>query len=170
MRRAQARLWGGDASGALALLDSVVVVPTDGRAALVRGRALASIGDSAAFASLVRAVVLDVDGSSEALSDALTHLPSDDETRARVTAVVDAKAEAALARWRAAFASARGEHAAASRASPRPSSPEKQPPPCRSSTQGCKTTIPSRSKQGSTRFPRAPKIRYWSTHVSSPKR
>jgi cellulose synthase operon protein C len=113
VRRAQARLWGGDASGALALLDSVVVVPTDGRAALVRGRALASIGDSAAFASLVRAVVLDVDGSSEALSDALTHLPSDDETRARVTAVVDAKAEAALARWRAAFASARGEHAAA---------------------------------------------------------
>jgi small GTP-binding protein len=112
-RRAQARLAGGDPAGALALLDPVTAAPTDGRAALVRGRALSSLGSSAAFASLLRATVLDVPGSSEALSDALVHLTSDAETQARVRVLVEAKGEASLARWRAAFASARGERAAA---------------------------------------------------------
>ncbi len=112
-RRAEARLSGGDAGGALALLDPVTTAPTDGRAALVRGRALSSLGSSAAFASLLRATVLDVPGSSEALSDALVHLTSDAETQARVRVLVEAKGEASLARWRAAFARVRGERAAA---------------------------------------------------------
>jgi small GTP-binding protein len=113
VRRAQARLGGGDPSGAVALLDTVNAAPTDGRAALVRGKALSSLGDPAAFASLLRAMVLDLPGSSEALSDALTHVPSDAEIQSRVSAVVDAYGEASRARWRAAFASARGEREAA---------------------------------------------------------
>jgi small GTP-binding protein len=112
-RRAEARLAGGDPAGALALLDPVTATPTDGRAALARGRALSSLGSSAAFASLMRATVLDVPGSSEALSDALVHLTSDADTQARVRALVEAKGEASLARWRAAFASVRGERVVA---------------------------------------------------------
>lgn len=116
LRRAQARVAGGDPSGALALLDAITVAPTDGSAALVRGKALSSLGDASAFVSLLRAMVLDVPGSSEALSDALTHLTSDAEIRSRVSVVVDAKGEASQARWRAAFASARGEREAAKEA------------------------------------------------------
>jgi cellulose synthase operon protein C len=113
VRRAQARLGGGDASGAVALLDTVAATPLDGRAALVRGKALSALGDPAAFPSLLRAMVLDLPGSSEALSDALTHVTSDAEIRSRVSAVVDAHGEASRARWRAAFATARGERQAA---------------------------------------------------------
>jgi small GTP-binding protein len=113
VRRAEARLSGGDASGALALVDSVSPAPTDGRAALVRGRALASLGDGAAFASLVRAMVLDAPGASEALSEALAHLPSDPQILGRVEAVLEAKGEASLERWQAALARARGDRAAA---------------------------------------------------------
>ncbi len=90
--------------------------PTDARAALVQGRALALAGDSAAFAPLVRAWVLDAPGASEALSSTLAWVPSDDAARARVRTVVEAKGEASLARWRAAFARAEGKREEARRA------------------------------------------------------
>src|SRR5262249_27653455 len=75
---------------------------------LARGRALAMRGDAAAFAPLLRAMVLEVPRASEALSSALAWLPSDAEARARVRTVVAARGEEALARWRAAFARAEG--------------------------------------------------------------
>lgn len=113
MRRAQARLLRGDAAGARALLDRVELAATDGRGALVKGQALAMLGDAECFAPLVRAMVLDVPGASEALSSALGHVTSDAQVRARVRSVVDAKGEQDLARWRAAFARAEGAHDAA---------------------------------------------------------
>jgi small GTP-binding protein len=116
VRRAEARLLRGDATGAQRLLAQVTETPTDGRAALVRGRALAALGDASAFASLVRAMVLDAPGASEALSSALAYVPSDAQVRARVRSVVDAKGEQDLARWRAAFARAEGARDAARRA------------------------------------------------------
>jgi small GTP-binding protein len=116
VRRAEARLLRGDAASAAKLMVGVNTPVTDGRAALVRGRALAAAGDAAAFALLVRAMVLDVEGASEALAAALAHLPSDAQTRTRVRSVVDAKGEQDLARWRAAFARAEGARDAARRA------------------------------------------------------
>ncbi len=116
LRRAEARLLRGDAVGAKALLEKVDSPATDGRAALVRGRALAMLGDAGAFVPLVRAVVLDTPGASEALSSALAYVPSEPQTRTRVRSVVDAKGEQALARWRAAFARAEGSRDAARRA------------------------------------------------------
>ncbi len=116
LRRAEARLLRGDAVGAKALLEKVDSPPTDGRAALVRGRALAMLGDAGAFVPLVRAMVLDTPGASEALSSALAYVPSEPQTRTRVRSVVDAKGEQALARWRAAFARAEGSRDAARRA------------------------------------------------------
>jgi len=115
-RRAQARLLRGDAAAAKALLEGVDLPATDGRAALVRGEALAAVGDAAAFVPLVRAMVLDTPGASEALSAALAHMPSDPQVRARVRSVVDAKGEQDLTRWRAAFARAEGARDAAKRA------------------------------------------------------
>ncbi len=115
-RRAEARLLRGDAQGAKKLLAGVDVAPTDARGALVRGRALAILGEPEAFASLVRAMVLDAPGASDALSSALAHVPSDAQVRARVRSVVDAKGEQDLARWRAAFARAEGARDAARRA------------------------------------------------------
>jgi cellulose synthase operon protein C len=112
-RRAEVRLLRGDAVGAKGLLDKVEAPVTDGHAALVRGRALAMLGDPGAFVPLVRAMVLDAPGASEALSSALAHLASDPQTRTRVRSVVDAKGEQALARWRAAFARAEGARDAA---------------------------------------------------------
>lgn len=112
LRRAEARLLRGDPDGALAQLRGESAA-TDGRAALVRGRALAAKGDAAAFPSLVRAMVLDAPGASEALSGTLAWVPSDDATRARVRTIVDAKGESDKARWRAAFARAAGERDAA---------------------------------------------------------
>ncbi len=112
-RRAQARLLRGDAAGARALLDKVDLSPTDGRGALVRGQALSILGSPEAFVPLVRAMVLDVPGASEALSAALGHVPSDAQVRARVRSVVDAKGEQDLSRWRAAFARAEGARDAA---------------------------------------------------------
>ena len=109
LRRAEARLLQGDARGAIARLGEVEMDAADARAALVLGRALATTGDAAAFAPLVRAWVLDAPGASEALSSALAWIPSDEATRARVRTVVEAKGEAALARWRAAFARAEGK-------------------------------------------------------------
>ena len=109
LRRAEARLLQGDAAGALARIDGIASAATDGRAALVRGRALAAKGDAAAYPPLLRAAVLDVRGASEALSATLAWVPSDDATRARVRSIVDAKGESDLARWRAAFARAAGQ-------------------------------------------------------------
>jgi GTP-binding protein EngB required for normal cell division len=115
-RRAEARLLRGDALGAKKLLASVDAAPTDARAALVRGRVLAMLREPEAFVSLVRAMVLDAPGASEALSSALAHVPSDLQVRARVRSVVDAKGEQDLARWRAAFARAEGARDGARRA------------------------------------------------------
>jgi small GTP-binding protein len=74
------------------------------------------LGDAAAFLPLLRAMVLDTPGASEALSAALASLPSDAQLQSRVRSVVDAKGEQNLARWRAAFARAEGAHDAARRA------------------------------------------------------
>ena len=108
LRAAEVRLLRGDAAGALTLLGAVDWEPGDGRAALTLGRARVALGDPAAIVSLLRAYVLDVDGASEALSDALARLPSETSFRVRVRSVVDAKGEQTLARWQAAFANAEG--------------------------------------------------------------
>jgi GTP-binding protein EngB required for normal cell division len=116
IRRAEARLLQGDARGAIARLREVEIDPTDARATLTLGRALAQTRDAGAFAPLVRAWVLDAPGASEALSSALAWIPSDVATRARVLTVAEAKGEAGLARWRAAFARAEGKRDEARRA------------------------------------------------------
>ncbi len=108
LRRAEARLLQNDLAGARAVLDTLEVDPTDGRAALLRGRALAIAGDSGAFPHLIRALVLDAPGASEALASALAWLPTDEATRTRIRAVVDGRGESDLARWKAAFARAEG--------------------------------------------------------------
>jgi hypothetical protein len=108
MRRAEARLIANDVDGARAVLDAVELDPTDGRAALLRGRTLAIAGDPAAFALLIRAMVLDVPFASEALSSALGYVPSDEAARTKVRTVVEARGEQELARWKAAFARAEG--------------------------------------------------------------
>lgn len=111
--RAEALLLLGDPSAAKKLLDEVPLAPTDGRGQLVFGRALAAAEDAAAFVPLIRAMVLDAPGASEALSLALSHLPSTPQVRTHVRSVVDAKGEQGLARWRAAFARAEGARDAA---------------------------------------------------------
>jgi small GTP-binding protein len=116
VRRAEAKLLRGDAVGANKLLDGVEASPADARVALARGRAMAMLGDAAAFVPLVRAMVLDAPGASEALSSALASVPSDAQMRTRVRSVVDAKGEQGLARWRAAFARAEGARDLARRA------------------------------------------------------
>lgn len=116
VRRAEAKLLLGEAPAAKRLLDATESPPTDGRAALVRGRVLATLASAAAFVPLLRAMVLDVPGASEALSSALAYVPSDAQTRTRVRSVVDAKGEQGLARWRAAFARAEGSREAARKA------------------------------------------------------
>ncbi|HXX67577.1 MAG TPA: dynamin family protein [Polyangiaceae bacterium] len=108
VRRAEARLLRGDPGGAMKLLDSAPTSPADGRAAFARGRALAALDDPRTFAPLIRAMVLDVPGASEALSSALARIPSDLQARTHVRSVVDAKGEQELARWRAAFARVEG--------------------------------------------------------------
>jgi small GTP-binding protein len=108
IRLAEAALLRGDGAGANRLLESVTASAADGRLALARGRALTMVGDTAAFVPLVRALVLDTPGASEALSSAVASLSSDAPMRARVRSVVDAKGEQDLARWRAAFARAEG--------------------------------------------------------------
>jgi small GTP-binding protein len=108
LRRAEARLLQKDLDGARAVLDGIEPDPTDGRAALVRGRALAIAGDPAAFPLLLRAMVLEAKGSSEELASALAWIPTDEAIRTKVRVVVDGRGEAALARWKAAFARAEG--------------------------------------------------------------
>jgi small GTP-binding protein len=108
LRRAEARLLQNDLAGARAVLDELEVDPTDARAALLRGRVLSIAGDTAAFPHLLRAMVLEAPGASEALASALAWLPTDEATRARIRAVVDGRGETDLARWKAAFARAEG--------------------------------------------------------------
>ncbi len=108
LRRAEARLAQGDVVGARKWLSTLASDATDGRAALARGRAFAMGGSAEAFPSLLRAYMLDTPGASEALSSTLAWVAADPETRARTRAVVDAKGEATLARFRAAFARADG--------------------------------------------------------------
>jgi GTP-binding protein EngB required for normal cell division len=96
------------ATKALRELDTLDLDPTDGRAALARGRALTMLGDPAAIPSLLRALVLDTPGASESLSSALAWQPTDELLRARVRAVVHERGEADMARWKAAFARAEG--------------------------------------------------------------
>ncbi len=117
LRRAEARLARGDIAGATAWVDRLgEASPTDGRDALVRGRAWALSGNPRAFAPLLRAMMLDVPGASELLSSLLAHTPADDATRGRIRAVVAARGEADSTRWRAAFARAEGRHDEARRA------------------------------------------------------
>ncbi|MDB4940633.1 MAG: hypothetical protein JWP97_167 [Labilithrix sp.] len=108
VRRAEARLLQNDVPGATEALAGTEPDPTDGRAALVRGRTLAIAGDPAAFTLLLRAMVLETPGGSEALASALAWLPSDDALRAKIRAVVVDRREQGLARWKAAFARAEG--------------------------------------------------------------
>jgi small GTP-binding protein len=117
LRRAEVRLARGDATGAAAWVGRMGEgAPTDGRGALVRGRVWAAFGDVRAFSPLLRAMVLDVPGSSELLSSSLGHIPTDEATRERVRTVVAAKGEADSTRWRAAFARAGGRRDEARRA------------------------------------------------------
>ena len=113
LRRAEARLLLGDATGALRFLDSYENDPIDGRSALARGRALAVKRDPQALTWLVRATLLDVPGASELLSSTLAWVPSDEAMRERVRIVVEGRGEAHLARFRAAFARAEGRLAEA---------------------------------------------------------
>lgn len=108
LRRAEARLLENDLPGARAVLDTIEQDPTDGRAALLRGRALSIDGNAAAFPLLIRAMVLEVPGASEALASALAWVPSDGTVRARIRTVVEGRGEQDLARWKAAFARAEG--------------------------------------------------------------
>lgn len=108
LRRAEARLLQNDLAGARAVLDGLEADPTDGRAALLRGRALAIAGETAAFPFLLRAMVLDTAGASEALASALAWLPTDEATRSKIRVVVDGRGQSDLARWKAAFARAEG--------------------------------------------------------------
>jgi len=117
VRRAEAKLLRADIAGAAEwVLKLGEAAPTDGRDAWVRGKAWAFAGDARAFAPLLRAVVLDVPGSSELLSSSLAHIPSDGATRTRIRSVVEAKGEDSSTRWRAAFARAEGRRDEARRA------------------------------------------------------
>jgi small GTP-binding protein len=117
VRRAEARLARGDATGATDWVAKLgEAAPIDARDAWVRGRALALASDPKAFGPLLRAVVLDVPGSSELLSEALGHIPLDEGMRTRIRSVIEAKGEDATARWRAAFARAEGRRDEARRA------------------------------------------------------
>ncbi|MBX3230080.1 MAG: dynamin family protein [Labilithrix sp.] len=108
LRRAEARLLQDDLEGAKTVLAALEADPTDARAALVQGRVLAATGDAAAFPLLVRAMVLEARGASEALASALAWIPTDEATRARIRTVVAGRGESEGARWRAAFARAEG--------------------------------------------------------------
>lgn len=110
LRRAEARLLQNDVPHARELALSLEEDPTDGRAALLHGRILARLRDTAAFAFLLRAMVLEQSGASEELASALGWLEADDATRTKIRAVVEGRGEADRARWRAAFARAEGRH------------------------------------------------------------
>jgi cellulose synthase operon protein C len=111
VRAIEMHLLRGDHLAAEALLGQLPEDPTHGRAALARGRTLDAGRDKGAFVFLLRAYVLDVLGASEALSTALAH--ADVETASRARTVVEAKGEASLLRFRAAFLRAEGDQAGA---------------------------------------------------------
>ncbi len=108
LRRAEARLLLRDPAGAAKNTDALGEDPTDGRTALLRGRIACALGHKEAFSPLLRAYVLEVPWSSEALSHALSVLPVEKDALARVRAVVESRGEARSARFRAAFARAEG--------------------------------------------------------------
>src|SRR5436190_2486199 len=89
LRRAEARLLQNDVAAARSVLDGLEADPTDARAALVRGRALAISGDVGAFTLLVRAMVLEAPGASEALASAVAWIPTDEALRTKIRTVVE---------------------------------------------------------------------------------
>jgi cellulose synthase operon protein C len=107
-RRVSARLAQGDIEGAKKWVERMEESPTDGAAALARGRTWAAALDPRAFEPLLRAMILDVRGASETLASSIAWILNDRATRERVHRVVVAKGEEALPRWRAAFARAEG--------------------------------------------------------------
>lgn len=109
VRNAEACILQQDPTRAMAHLGPIPDDATNGRLALCRGQALAMMRDTQAFASLIRAYLLDVPGASEALSSALAWIPTDEAMRERVRTVVTAHGEAESARFRAAFARAEGK-------------------------------------------------------------
>ncbi len=109
VRRAEAALLRGRPEEAKKLLGRAEIDPLDGRVTLTWGRALAALGDADAFVPLVRALVLDAPGASEALSGALAYVPSTEEQRARIRAAVDGVGQGDLPRFRAAFSRASGD-------------------------------------------------------------
>jgi small GTP-binding protein len=109
VRAAEACILQQDPTRAMGHLQVIPDDASNGRLALCRGQALAMMRDTTAFASLLRAYLLDVPGASEALSSALAWIPTDEATRDRVRTVVTAQGEAETARFRAAFARAEGK-------------------------------------------------------------
>lgn len=109
LRRVEARLAQGDLDSANRWLSTFESPPTDGRAALARGRALAMAGRIEAFPQLLRALVLEARGAGDALADALGRIPSTEEMRARIRIVIEGQPDESRARWRAAFARAEGK-------------------------------------------------------------
>jgi tetratricopeptide (TPR) repeat protein len=109
VRRAEAALLRGRPDEAKKLLGRAEIDPLDGRVTLTWGRALAALGDADAFVPLVRALLLDAPGASEALSGALAYVPSTEEQRARIRAAVDGVGQGDLPRFRAAFSRASGD-------------------------------------------------------------
>lgn len=79
------------------------------RAARVRGQLRAALGDTRAFADLVRATIMDEPGASRALAMALAWLPSTDELTRRIRELAEARGELDAPIWRAAFALASGD-------------------------------------------------------------
>lgn len=108
LARAEAHLSLGNVAAAKDAMTNLRDDATDARAAMMRGKILASSGNEAAFAPILRAYVLDAPGASELLSSTLAWVPANAETCEKVRIVVDAHGEAHLARWRAAFARSRG--------------------------------------------------------------
>lgn len=108
LRRAEARLALNDVEAASRWLATFESPVTDGRGALARGRAFALEGRDEAFPQLLRALMLEAPGAADALADALARLPSSEELRARIRAVLASQRSGSPVRWRAAFAQAEG--------------------------------------------------------------
>ena len=113
LRRAEARLALRDVEAARRWLSTFESPATDGRGALVRGRALALEGREEAFPQLLRALMLEAPGAADALAEALARLPSSEEIRGRIRAVLASQPAGSPIRWRAAFAQAEGRRDAA---------------------------------------------------------
>ena len=116
LRRAEARLAVHDVEAAKRWLSTFESPTTDGRGALARGRSLALEGHPDAFPQLLRALVLETKGASEALAEALSRIASTEEVRARIKTVLEGQPAESEARWRAAFAQAEGRRDEARRA------------------------------------------------------